>query len=293
MVFAQAGQNNQGQVGGTSTPADMFHQLPTITKWWLGATLILTLSVNFKLVSPYHTMWSWDMVKSNLEVYRFLTCFCYAGPFSLGLFFLMYMQSSFSQKYEEGIPFNTGAGGGTADYAFCWLLGAIGCILTYPLCLMMGIPLMPLFYPTMTYYVLYVWSKKNPTNQANIWGFPVQGLYLPFAYLAITVFCGNPYEPMLHGMALGHLYYFCADVVPIVYGKDFLVTPKFLIDYFGLNQYRAEPANPYREQGQGGFGGIGNNNSGGGTPSNNRSTGTTGTSSGHSWGSGGNRLGTN
>lgn len=302
MVFAQAGQNNQGQVGGTPTPADMFNQLPIITRWWLGASIILTLSVNFNIVSPYHTMWSWDMVKSNLEIYRFLTCFCYGGPFSLGLFMLMYMQSSFSQRYEEGIPFNTGAGGGTADYAFCWLLGAIGCILTYPLCLMMGIGMLPLFYPTMTYYVLYVWSKKNPTNNSNIWGFPVQGLYLPFAYLAITVICGNPYQPMLHGMALGHLYYFCADVVPIVYGRDFLVTPKFLIDYFGLNQYRPDTPtyqprqqqqNQQQQQRQGGFGGIGNNtnNSGGGVTR--RTTGTTSSSSsGHNWGSGGNRLGT-
>ena len=266
----------------------MFNQLPIITRCWLGASLVLTLSVNFNIISPMHTLWIWDNVKSNLEIYRFLTCFCYGGPFSMGLFFLVFMQCSFSQKYEEGIPFNTGAGGGTADYAFCWLLGAIGCLVTYPLLLMMGIFVMPSFYSTMTYYVLYVWSKKNPTNNANIWGFPVQGLYLPFVYLAITVICGNPYQPMLHGMALGHLYYFMADVVPMVYGKDVLQTPRFLIDYFGLNQYQP-PANPYQSQSRQRMGGFGN--SAPSSSNNTRSTGSS-SSSGHDWGSGGNRLGT-
>lgn len=147
----------------------MFHQLPIITKCWLGASLVLTLSVNFNIISPMHVLWVWEDVKSNLAIYRFLTCFCYGGPFSMGLFFLVFMQCSFSQKYEEGIPFNTGAGGGTADYAFCWLLGAIGCLVTYPLLIGMGIFVMPMFYPTMTYYVLYIWSKKNPTNNSNIW----------------------------------------------------------------------------------------------------------------------------
>ena len=267
----------------------MFNQLPIITRCWLGASLVLTLSVNFNIVSPMHTLWIWDNVKSNLEIYRFLTCFCYGGPFSMGLFFLVFMQCSFSQKYEEGIPFNTGAGGGTADYAFCWLLGAIGCLVTYPLLIMMGIFVMPSFYSTMTYYVLYVWSKKNPTNNANIWGFPVQGLYLPFVYLAITVICGNPYQPMLHGMALGHLYYFMADVVPMVYGKDVLQTPGFLIDYFGLNQYQP-PANPYQSQPRQRMGGFGSSASSS-SSNNTRSTGSS-SSSGHNWGSGGNRLGT-
>jgi len=48
--------------------------------------------------------------------------FCYAGPFAFPTLILMYMQCSFSKQYESGMPFNTGAGGGTADYAFvcCW-----------------------------------------------------------------------------------------------------------------------------------------------------------------------------
>lgn len=291
MVLAHAG-DNRGQVGDTPTPADYFHALPIITRCWFGATMVMTLSVNFGIVDGYHVAWIWERVSTKLELWRALTTFCYAGGFSLNTLILLYMQVQFSKKYEMGVPFNTGAGGGTADYAFCLILGMLGIMLTYPLCNGMGYMLRPLFCENLVYYVLYVWSKKNPTNQSNIWGFPIQGVYLPFAYLALTVLMGNPFEGMLQGMVIGHLYYFAADAAPIVYGKDFLQTPGFLIDYFGHNDYTPPPSNPYRSGGSGGFGSSNGGNSTG--------FGNSGAqqqaqprSGGHNWGSGGNRLGTN
>merc|ERR1719343_54555 len=133
----------------------------------------------------------------------------------------------------------------------------LGIMATYPLCVGMGFYLQPVFCQNLVYYVLYVWSKKNPTNNSNIWGFPIAGIYLPFAYLALTVLMGHPFENMLHGMVIGHLYYFAADAAPMVYGKDFLQTPGFLIDYFGYNDYTPPPSNPYRSGGSGGFGSSG------------------------------------
>jgi len=294
MVFATAGENNRGQVGDNPTPADMFHALPIVTRCWFGATVVLTLSVNFNIIDPYHTVWIWENITSKMEIWRFLSAFCYAGPFKFPTMITMYMLVQFSKQYESGVPFNTGAGGGTADYAFCILLGAIGILVTYPLVLATGFQLMPLFCENLIYYVLYVWSKKNPTNQANIWGFPIQGIYLPFAYLAITVLMGNPsYQGMLHGMFIGHLYYFVADVLPTVYGKDFLHTPRFMIDYFGVGEYRAAPTPAAARPRTGGFGGNHsattntNNSNNNATANNDRPAGA------HQWGAAGNRLGTN
>jgi Derlin-2/3 len=144
-----------------------------------------------------------------------------------------------SVRYESGTPFNTGAGGGTADYAFMLMFAMVVVLATYPL-LVTTFPMPPVFCRTLLYFVMYVWSKRNPTAQANIWGIPMEAIWLPFAYLALTVFAGNPYFDLLHGLAMGHLYYFLVDVVPQVSGKDILVTPKFLIDQFGVGQYRRE-----------------------------------------------------
>merc|ERR1719343_1894193 len=137
----------------------------------------------------------------------------------------------------------------------------LGIMATYPLCVGMGFYLQPVFCQNLVYYVLYVWSKKNPTNNSNIWGFPIAGIYLPFAYLALTVLMGHPFENMLHGMVIGHLYYFAADAAPMVYGKDFLQTPGFLIDYFGYNEYTPE-ASAAPTASRGGFGSTGSSSSG-------------------------------
>lgn len=192
------------------------------------------------------------------------------------------MLVQFSKQYESGGPFNTGAGGGTADYAFCWLFGAATTLLTWPV-LVGFFPLPPIFCRNMIYYVLYIWSKRNPTAQANIWGFPMAAIYLPFAYLALTVFMGNPFMDMIHGIIVGHIYYFLVDVVPMVYGKDILQTPQFLIDYFGVGEYRpgqAQTDAPAANRGA--FGGGGGQAGGGG-----------GGGGGHNWGGRGRPLGRN
>jgi len=239
--------------------------------------MLVTLSVNFKVISPYDVMFSWPAIKTKFEFWRLLSPFCYAGPFDFSTLIGCYMLVSFSQQYEAGGPFNTGAGGGTADYVFCLLLGAISMLVSWPF-LVKFFTLPPLFCRNLVYYVLYTWSKRHPTAQANIWGFPMAANYLPFAYLAMTVFMGNSYLDMIHGIMCAHLYYFAVDVVPMVYGKDILRTPQFLIDYFGIGEYRPEAA-PRVPVPMGARGG-GNVADGGGGGA-------------HNWGGGGQALGRN
>ena len=120
-------------------------------------------------------------------------------------------------------------------------------------------------------------------------------IYLPFAYIAMTVFMGHPYMDMIHGILVGHLYYFLVDVVPMVYGKDILRTPQFLIDYFGIGEYRPEaraPAIPAPANNRGGLGGGGAQGLGRnpGAPAAGAGGGGGG---GHQWGGTGRPLGRN
>jgi Derlin-2/3 len=162
------------------------------------------------------------------------------GWFSPFTVIACYLLVSFSQRYEsDGTPFNTGAGGGTADYAFCLLLGASSMLLSYP-ALGPALGLYPILAPNLVYYVLYVWSKRNPTANASLWGIPVPGRVLPFAYLGFVVVTGGGPMPLLHGYLFGHLYYFLADVVPQVRGRDVISTPQFLIDRLGVGERRPE-----------------------------------------------------
>lgn len=231
---------NTGNDGNFSV-SDWFRSLPIITQYWLGATIVLTLAGNFGMIDVVMYAWSWDRVKDKFELWRALTSFCYAGGFSFPTLITIYMLYSMSLQYEKG-PFNTGAGGGTADYLFSLMFAVAMMLVTFPLMRMMGLPLMPWFCRNLVFFTMYVWSKRNPTAQANIYGIPIPGVWLPFAYLAFSVFVGASYFDLIHGMIIGHIYYFLADVVPQVQGRAILVTPKFLIDTFGVGQYRPEAA---------------------------------------------------
>lgn len=230
---------NIGGVGDAIGPEAWFRSLPIITQYWFGAVAAVTLATNFGLFDVKQLVFLWPAIKDHFELWRFATCFLFMGPFSMNTLLAMYMLVSFSQKYEAGGPFNTGAGGGTADYVFCLLFAMVSMLLTYPLLgPLLGLP--PLFAGNLVYFVLYLWSKRNPTAQANIWGVPMPGSVLPFAYLGLTVVMGHNYMDLIHGFLFAHVYYFLADVVPQVQGRDIINTPQFLIDYFGVGEYRPE-----------------------------------------------------
>lgn len=184
------------------------------------------------------------------------------------------MLYTMSLRYEKESPFNTGAGGGTADYCFAMMFAMLTILLSYPI-VIMAFPVKPFFARNMVYFVMYIWSRRNPTAQANIWGVPLQAVWLPFAYLALTVFMGNPYFDLIHGLVIGHLYYFLAHVFPQVSGKDILVTPGFLVDQFGIGEY--QPDRTAAEPRAAAAGQAGGRPTGGG--------------GGHNWGGGGQRLG--
>jgi len=274
---------NANTLDDTGGPQAWFQSLPVVTRYWFGAALITTLAGNFGLVSIMKLIFIWDNVWENFEIWRFLTPFLYVGPFKLPTLMVLYMLQNFSQRYETE-PYNTGAGGGTADYVFALMIGTVMILLTYPL-IGMVLPTGPLFARTLLFFVLYTWSKRHPTAPASIWGIQLKAIHLPFAYLALSVLMGDAYADLIHGIALGHLFYFLVDVVPIVYGKDLIHTPQFLIDQLGVGAYVA----PAATAGSGG-GAMGNNTW---QPPGraNAPADPARPARGHQWGSGGQRLG--
>eukprot|EP00567_Pseudictyota_dubia_P000584 CAMPEP_0197466216 /NCGR_PEP_ID=MMETSP1175-20131217/64937_1 /TAXON_ID=1003142 /ORGANISM="Triceratium dubium, Strain CCMP147" /LENGTH=288 /DNA_ID=CAMNT_0043002247 /DNA_START=631 /DNA_END=1497 /DNA_ORIENTATION=+ len=281
------------QIDDVGGPEAWFRSLPVITRYWFGSAVVATVGANFGIVSPRKLLYSFELIKSNFEVWRLVTPFMYVGKFELNTLIGLYMLYQFSKQYEAGGPYNTGAGGGTADYAFALLFAVVVTVLSYHL-LSGVLPLSPLFVRNLVFFVLYIWSKRNPTANANIWGVPIKGMYLPFGYLALNVLLGNPYFDVLHGILVGHLYYFLVDVVPAVYGKDFIHTPQFMIDVFGIGEYvPPEPAAP--AGGGRAYGAGGNNVRRMGEPGRVNAPQDPAASGarprGHDWGGGGRRLG--
>lgn len=269
----------------TGGPESWYSSIPFVTKHWLTAVVVTTVSANLGVLPIGKMICDYDSIWRNFEIWRLFTPFLWMGAFNkqegfqtmIG-FFLLYQ---YSKQYEGGTAFNTGGGGGTADYIFMLLFGMIGILLTN-----FFYPVGYVFAKTLVYFVLYIWSKRNPTAPANIWGVPMQGMYLPFAILGLNFCLGNSYIEYVHGYAIGHLYYFLVDVVPKVYGKTYLQTPLFILTQFGVGDYVV----PAQRNGMGATGSNVRNGiaaPGRVNPPNDPAA----ASGSHSWGTGGQRLG--
>lgn len=79
-----------------------FKALPIVTRYWFGLALIVTVSGNLGVVSPWKFLFDFSAIKNNFEVWRILTCFCYAGKFEFPTLITLYLLFTFSQQYEKG-----------------------------------------------------------------------------------------------------------------------------------------------------------------------------------------------
>lgn len=131
--------------------------------------------------------------------------------------------------------------GETSDYVFALLLGCVGILLSNWFLL----PYIPssithnqqfvFFNRHLTFFVVYIWSKQHPNHIVNLFGVQMTAAWLPYSYLVLGFAMSNgqlfPLD-MLHGMFVGHVYYYLACVVPkVLRGKVIIVTPLWLVDF--------------------------------------------------------------
>jgi Derlin-2/3 len=110
-------------------------------------------------------------------------------------------------------PFNTGAGGTSADFA--WML----CIGASILCAFGYIFQLLFLGQSLSFMILYVWTRNNPDEQTSVFGFKVQAFYLPWCLLLFNLLIGNDvFNPFL-GVVAGHIYYFLHFIAPQTYGR--------------------------------------------------------------------------
>lgn len=102
-------------------------------------------------------------------------------------------------------------------------------------------------------------------------------MYLPLAFLILSVLMGGDIIGDLIGIAGGHCFYFLKDVVPIKFRKDILKTPRFVSKYL---DNVGQPERPRATFGQTGQAGQSNNSQ----DNNSRGTFSAFSGRGSSWG---------
>lgn len=76
--------------------------------------------------------------------------------------------------------------------------------------------------------MLYVWSRKNPHQQVEFYGFAFQAWHFPFVMILVAVLLGGSPQQDIAGILAGHIYHYFADIVPRVYGVTLIRTPDFV-----------------------------------------------------------------
>ena len=212
-------------VNSGTSPDEWYKSLPLVTKILFTGTLISAAVVNFGIVDQASLILYWPLVKGKFEIWRLVTPFFFAGKFSFPFVMHLYMLYKNTLDYERN-PFNTGAGGTSADVLFMLFFGMLCHVLLDVFVL--G-PYMVLS-PQLLYMIVYLVSRKNPTGQANFFGIKVPLFYLPWVYVGLSILMGNDPMPCLIGILVGHIFYFFTEEFSRMQGYDLIRTPRFCTD---------------------------------------------------------------
>jgi Derlin-2/3 len=225
---------NAAQLGGADSLSDWYRDIPPVTKFFITGTLGFGFAATFNLIPASlggvgGIIFDWPSISQKFHFWRLITPFLFAGGFSMNFVFHLFMLYENCKRYEAN-PFNTGAGGTSADFLYMVLLGGIACIILGFFDSSLGLGLVVMSEPIL-YMIIYVWSRRDPQSIVNIWGFKFKALYLPWVYMGIRVLLGGSPTLILVGIAIGHLFYFLVDVVPTQHGYTLVKTPKFCVDF--------------------------------------------------------------
>ena len=236
-----------------------YWSLPPLTRIWGTASLGLTGAATLEMIDPAMLVFDWNAIRYHTELWRLVTCFCYGGGHMrhFHVMILLYLIVTMSARYERQ-PLNTGTGGSHADAAFAMLFCAVTIVATVPLLNWYGPQLLlwwfnnthkvrfhmeAVYTRTLIYAILYLWSRRHPNANADINFVPMKAKFLPFAHVGFGYCMNHRIHEMVHGIVVGHLFYYVTTVLPtITQGRMGVTTPQFLVEWCGEPVDRVERA---------------------------------------------------
>lgn len=215
--------NNIGRVGQGDSIQDWYRNIPFVTKVLVTSTVLLGGLMSFNIVNPLDLILDWNMIWKKFHIWRLFTPFIFAGGFSFN--FLMHVLVLFENcRHYEINPFNTGAGGSSAD--FLWMI-TLGIIQLSIIGYFMDVSVLS---ESLLFMIMYVLSRREPESIRNIFGFKFKALYLPWVYVGLRLLMGGSIALPIIGIVVGHAYFFVIEVSPNIYNVDIIRTPKLCID---------------------------------------------------------------
>ena len=138
----------------------MYFDIPMITRTYLTFCLLTTMGCYMEAISPYSLYFNVHFIFKQYQFWRLFTTFFFFGStFGLDLFFHMFFLARYARRLEE----ETFAGR-TGDFLYMIILGSIAMLFAAP------IVSIPFLGSSLTFMLVYVWSKRNPWTQLQFIG---------------------------------------------------------------------------------------------------------------------------
>jgi len=219
-LLGGGGEEALGQLG--QFPLEQwFFEMPPCTRYWTTATVITSVLLQCKVITPFQLFYSFRAVYYKSQYWRLLTTFIYFGPPSLDLAFHVFFLQRYSRLLEQG--------SGPSPAVFSWLL-LYAC--TSLLALSSLTTSIPFLGSALSSTLVYIWSRRNPDTRLSFLGVLVfTAPYLPWVLMAFHMFMhGSIPKDEILGVIVGHVYYFFADVWPGLHeGQRPMDPPEFWV----------------------------------------------------------------
>lgn len=184
----------------------LFGQIPPITKIYILSSTFLMFLCSLDIISAFSLYLNWQLIIQELQLWRLVTCFLFFGTFGLAFFWNTYVLVFYCSSLED-VAFR----GKTGDFLWMLLCGA-------------GMLLLLTFFLGQTYFIsgamvdlmTYVWGRRNSSARLQVFFFTVKAPYLPWVLAFISLMMGGNIQDHLMGITVGHIYYFFADVYPVM-----------------------------------------------------------------------------
>ena len=212
--------------------ADYYKSIPPFTRYFITGVFVMSFGMTYQLISPYSMLLD-ETAYKKLKVWKFVTTFMFAGPFSQSFLFSLIMIYFTLRRAEEYFKNKN------ADFAVLILFSMVA---TWFYSYIYGNVMV--LHNSFVFSLMYVWCKLQPDLTVSIWGFPVKSANLPWVLLGMSILTGgDPFKDLI-GIAAGHTYIYLKMILPISHGYNLLRTPKLLEQYIAKLEAWANGGRP-------------------------------------------------
>lgn len=191
--------------------------IPPVTKYIVGGSILVSALCSIHFLEAHDLFFDTHLIIEKHEYWRVVTSFLYFGSFGITTFIhlLILFQNS---KMLEVMMFQ----GKLAEFLYFIML----CCGT----LLLLAPSLNLTFLSESLFmcITYLLSKKNREGRFMLIGLPINipNTFMPYVFLMFGID-----KTRIVGMVIGHIYYFCEDVMPALpttKNLRFLQPPSFI-----------------------------------------------------------------